>query len=104
MPRNAVASKQKSYIPATPAPVRHVTPAPTIGQSIKDGFGVGIGVSLANRLVSGIFGPPTIQTQQTVIQKNMPTAFEQCIAENRGDVAVCAHLANGTSGQTDIKK
>lgn len=75
--------------------------APNISQSIKDGFGVGIGFSLANRLVSGIFGPPTVQTQQTVIYKSQPTAFEQCISEHRDDVAVCAHLA---SGQLDIKK
>jgi hypothetical protein len=101
MPRS-VAAKYTAPRPA-PAPIHHVIPAPTIGQSIKDGFGLGVGVSLANRLVTGIFGPPTVQTQQTVIQKNVPTAFEQCIAENSGDVSVCAHLA-GASGQTDIKK
>jgi len=81
--------------PPTPA---YTQPAasPTIGQAIKEGFGVGIGVSLANRVVSGLFGPPTIQVAQ-------PTPFEQCIAEHRDDIAVCAHLANG-SGQSNLKK
>jgi hypothetical protein len=94
MPRSIAAKRN-----TVPAPVTLSVPAyrpPTIGQSIKEGFGVGVGVSLANRLVSGIFGPPTVQTIQV-------SAFEQCIAEHRDDVGACAHLATG-SGQPDIKK
>lgn len=83
---------------STPA-YNHPVTTPTIGQAIKEGFGVGIGVSLANRVVSGLFGPPTIQVAQ-------PTPFEQCIAEHRDDVAVCAHLASASngSGQSNLKK
>ncbi len=85
----------------TPAPVTLSVPAyqpPTIGQSIKDGFGLGVGVNLASRLVSEIFGPPTVQT----VQVPTVSAFEQCIAEHRDNVGACAHLATG--GQTGIKK
>ena len=105
--------------PVRPTPILSPTPAyappaasPTIGQAIKEGFGVGIGVSLANRVMSGLFGPPTIQVAQpaqpaqSVIHQSQPTPFEQCIAEHRDDVAVCAHLASNDngSGQSNIKK
>lgn len=103
MPRITTTPKQKSLPLPSPSSVVQYKP-PTIGQSIKEGFGVGIGVSLANRLVSNIFGPPTIQTSSPTVNPpySAPTPFEQCIAEHREDITVCAHLAN--SGQSNIKK
>jgi hypothetical protein len=100
MPRSIAAKNKTSTVPVHATMIPAYRP-PTIGQSIKEGFGVGVGVSLANRIVSGIFGPPTVQTIQ--VSQKVPTvsAFEQCIAEHRDDVGACAHLA---SGQSDIKK
>ena len=54
---------------------------------MKDGFGLGFGSAIAHRMVSGIFGAPTVATVAA------PTAFEQCVAEHRDDIALCAHLA-----------
>lgn len=64
-------------------------PPPTLGQSMKDGFGLGVGSAIAHRLVAGIFGAPTV----AVAQAREPTAFEQCVAEHRDDIALCTHLA-----------
>lgn len=47
--------------------------------SIKEGFGWGIGTAVARTL----FGGSSAQ----------PTDFEQCIAEHKDDIALCAHLA-----------
>lgn len=72
-----------------------IVQAPTFGQSIKDGFGLGLGSSLANRLVSNIFGPPQIAVAGAAAQaptKPELTAYEQCIVEHREDHAVCGHL------------
>jgi hypothetical protein len=33
----------------------------TFGQSIKDGFGLGIGVSVADRIVGSLFGPRKVE-------------------------------------------
>ena len=66
---------------------------PSLGQSIKDGFGLGMGSAIGQRLVSSLFGTPTIQIAPAPAPKREITAFEQCIAEHRDDVAVCAHLA-----------
>lgn len=62
-------------------------PAPSFGQTIKEGFGFGFGNAIAQRVATSIFGAPKIQTER------VPTAYEQCIAEHRDDAALCAHLA-----------
>lgn len=77
-------------------PVPMSTAAPTIGQSMKDGFGLGFGSAIAHRMVSGIFGAPTVNTVAAPAQ---PTAFEQCVAEHRDDIALCAHLAEKKSNK-----
>ena len=94
MPRVATPKHKTNPLPL---PVVQYKP-PSVGQSMKEGFGLGIGVSLANRLVSGIFGPPTVQSVVTTTNPTV-TAFEQCIAEHRDDIGACAHLA-GTSNDT----
>ena len=88
MPR-PLANRNTNYRPS-PAPTHistSVAQGPTLGQSIKDGFGLGIGSAIGHRIVSGVFGAPSVTTIKE------PTAFEQCIAKNRDDIAVCAHLA-----------
>lgn len=85
MPR----SQTSRHLPAPQSKVNTIIPAaaPTLGQSLKDGFGLGMGSAIAHRMVSGIFGSPSVTVQRE------PTAFEQCVAEHRDDVALCAHLA-----------
>ena len=63
---------------------------PSLLQNAKEGFGLGIGVSLAQRAVAAIFGPPTI-TLSTEKEKREPTEYEQCLIEKR-DIGICAHL------------
>lgn len=64
---------------------------PSLGQSIKDGFGLGIGSAIGHRIVSGIFGAPTVNVAAAAPRE--PTAFEKCVADHRDDIALCAHLA-----------
>ena len=89
MPRTST-NKPIVYKP-TPQPVVHKPalhpPTPSLGQTIKEGFGFGVGNAIAQRVATSIFGAPKIQTEQ------IPTAYEQCIAEHRDDAALCAHLA-----------
>ena len=85
MPRSSTVTT-RPVRSAAPATVHHtVETTQTLGQSIKQGFGFSIGSAIAHR----IFGAPSV----TVEQKKTPTAYEQCIAEHRDDVALCAHLA-----------
>jgi hypothetical protein len=54
--------------------------------AVKEGFGWGIGTSVARSLFGGggVPQPPA---------KSEPTEFERCIAEHKEDIAICAHLA-----------
>ena len=97
MPRSspAAAIKRPTF---APGPSIH-SPAPVVIQrevslmsSVKEGFGVGVGMSVARSLFGG-----GVQQQP---QKSEPTEFERCIAEHKGDmaeykdkIAACAHLA-----------
>lgn len=91
MPR-ATSAKKQTFLPRpAPAPPSLPLPAPSLGQSIKEGFGVGVGVAAAQRMMSGLFGAPKVQVEQQ--QPKTLTAYEQCLVESRGNVGVCAHLA-----------
>ena len=59
----------------------------TLGQSIKQGFGVGVGSRLAN----GILGPASHPSEFKSIDSK-PTEYKQCMTENNDDKAACAHL------------
>ena len=60
---------------------------PSLLQNAKEGFGLGIGVSLAQRAVSAVFGPAEVR----VVPVRDPTEYEKCLIENR-DIGICAHL------------
>ena len=58
----------------------------TLGQSIKQGFGFGVGTHLAN----AILGPAGRPNEQKPIVIN--NEYKQCMTENNDDKAACAHL------------
>jgi hypothetical protein len=60
---------------------------PTLLQNAKEGFGLGIGVGLAQRAITAVFGP----TEVRMIPVRDPTEYEKCLIENR-DIGICAHL------------
>ncbi len=106
-------SKPASSAPkvTTPQPaIHHHTTSyqpPTLGQSMKDGFGLGVGSAIAQRVVSGIFGAPTVNIQQSdtsvikqepikVVGKFDKKAFEACMEENYNNYDSCKkHLEEG---------
>ena len=51
---------RRAPAPPAPAPQRLEVSGPTLGQSVKDGFGLGVGSSLGHRAVSWMFGPPAV--------------------------------------------
>jgi hypothetical protein len=50
-------------------PITPVSSSPSVLSSIKDGFGMGLGASLADRAISSIFGPRTIEVQHNNCDK-----------------------------------
>lgn len=93
MPRQTSSAKSpvRSYRPFSPlAPSVPISvEQPTLGQSIKQGFGFGVGTSLARTLVERAFASPVSgqQPQQQAQQpqqqkkscKELEAEFNQCI-------------------------
>jgi len=92
MPRNSSPTKSHSTSynptpsPTAPVPFRNpystvgdplaTSSRPSLGQSIKEGFGLGAGSAIAQRMVSAVFGAPTINTVST---NTTPPSFKyQC--------------------------
>ena len=77
MPRSSSNSSVKHSAPSVPStqfrtpsssvghPVPSVSAAPSLGQSVKEGFGLGVGSAVAHRVVASIFGAPTVNVAQT---------------------------------------
>lgn len=68
---------------------------PSIGEIVKQGFGFGIGSSLANRVVASVLGPTHHQSQPIQVSsqetKREPVhsiAYNQCVLEG-GNHEVC---------------
>lgn len=86
-----------------PSPVAYTTP--TLGQSMKEGFGLGVGASIARNVVDRAFGAftsttPTTSTTSTSsqISSHVPVQentklYEQCI-ENGATEEFCRKISN----------
>jgi hypothetical protein len=85
----------RNYAMSNPNTPASSPSSPSILSSIKDGFGIGLGASLADRLTGSIFGPRTIEVQhnncdkiidlyKTGLQNNNITStleqdYQQCV-------------------------
>lgn len=66
-PTRSISSAVHSFPSTSPnlAPTPASSPSsPSFLSSLKDGFGLGIGASIADRLTGSIFGPRTVNIQQ----------------------------------------
>lgn len=90
-------SKPNLPVPYTPAPppMAYQPAAPSFGQVVKEGFGLGVGQSIAHRAVSAVLGPPSISmTQQQ--SPSIPETKKNCLSE-RDTFETCMK----TSGRED---
>ena len=87
--------KAQSYFVSAPRPT--AATAPTLGQTMKDGFGLGVGVSIADRLVGAIFGPRQVQMIPVLEPKPAQTVYERCLELTLGREEPCAHLKESKS-------
>jgi hypothetical protein len=80
------------HSPKVPVPVHHHVVAPTFGQTLKDSFGMGIGISLGQRAVNAVFGAatPAAPVAQKPVNKcqKLNDSLNNCIL-NMDDVTSC---------------
>jgi hypothetical protein len=99
----------KQVAPVTSAP-SFATQQPqqsSLGQSMKDGFGMGIGSAIAHRAVSAVFGAPKVEmiglekkdaaSATTILQ---PTPYEQCMKYNTNDHETCKSYLTGSQNSS----
>jgi hypothetical protein len=86
---------------------------PSFGQTMKEGFSLGVGSAIAHRVVGAIFGAPTVNVSQTSTPIAHPCdkerfAFESCMKTQSMDTFCgqeqiaytdCIHMTKPTSGQ-----
>ena len=91
-PTTSVSAYKPSSVPA----VYH-TPQPTLLQSMKEGFGLGVGVSVARNLVDRAFGTVAASAPVAAVQKSTvpydSKLYEQCI-ENGATHEFCTQIAS----------
>ena len=65
-------------------------PAPTLGQTIKEGFGLGLGSAVAHRVVGAVLGPPKIEMVTVPAPKQSYDLWARCLEQTHYDVEKCA--------------
>jgi len=94
MPRSANKSVVAHKVVPTAVVPASVSRPSSLLQTVKDGFGFGVGSAIAHRMVSAVVGPQVRAEPQSVSpeidQRNL--AYEQCLVENPNDVIVCKYL------------
>jgi hypothetical protein len=81
-------------------------------ESIVSGVGSGVGFSLGSRLVSGIFGAPTVNVASSTNPAGIPSApaqlpaFQQCNqnAFDAGEKLLCVRLYNTDASYAEFKQ
>jgi hypothetical protein len=88
MPRRTSQSPIRSPIVSKPTisspPVTYTPQGPTFGQSIKDGFGFGLGSAIAHRIIGP--APVVVQAPATTTQSS---EYERCMKESFNDAELC---------------
>ena len=90
-------------LPLPPPIVYRPSPPPTLGQSIKDGFGLGIGASIARNVVDSVVyklggafqqapGAPRPFTGETLPPGSTEALYKQCLAAKTSQH--CGKLSN----------
>lgn len=91
MPRN-----NKNTSPAIiPKPTLAVTNTrPTLGQTMKEGFGVGLGVSLGQHAVNGVMNFLSPPKSSSIVENTKLQEYEKCMKYSSNDTEFCKTLLN----------
>lgn len=108
MPRSSSQSRHTPSAPRPAAPKPATTVSSSFGQAVKEGLGVGLGVSLGYRLVTSIFGAsrvevvdtklpaapaaPYVPSSQAPVDLPQFTPYQKCIESHPNDPMYCDSL------------
>ena len=92
--------------PSKPSSVQTIqVQQPTLMESVKSGFGFGIGSSIAHNIFGSRPAPAQAPAQSApMADPTKLTAYEQCLVDTHGDLTGCKHLRVGAMVTADINK
>lgn len=76
---------RRTTTPTPPVWYSAPAPAPTLGQTVKEGFGLGLGSAVAHRVVGAVLGPPKIE----MATKQSHDLWARCLEQTNYDVEKC---------------
>lgn len=75
-----------------PAPLPVNNQRPSFGQTMKEGFGLGVGVSVAQHAVNGIMNFLTPPKSSSVVDNQKTIEYEKCMKYSVNDYETCKVL------------
>jgi hypothetical protein len=73
-------------------PVVESIQRPSLGQSMKEGFGLGVGVSVAQHAVNGVMNFLTPPKASNPVENSKVQEYEKCMKYSSNDVDLCKNL------------
>lgn len=98
MPRSSVKVTKKNQVAPVPTQhnnksvVHHTTEKPSLLQTMKEGFGFGLGSSVARNMIDSIFRKDTNNSNSSIHTNN--EMYTQCMKDFNDDKAVCDKYLN----------
>jgi len=93
MTRNKVSRPPKPVVtkPVVKQPAV-IQPLPSLGQSIKEGFGLGVGLSVGRNIVDGVFNMFSTPKSSNPSENKKIAEYEKCLEYNSNDIDKCKSL------------
>ena len=67
-------------------------PLPSLGQSIKEGLGLGVGLSVGRNIVDGVFNMFSTPKSSNPSENKKIAEYEKCLEYNSNDIEKCKSL------------
>ena len=90
MPRNNK-NTSLTVIPK-PTAVSVINTRPTLGQTMKEGFGVGLGVSLGQHAMNGVMNFLSPPKSSSIVENTKVQEYEKCMKYSSDDSEFCKTL------------
>jgi hypothetical protein len=89
MPRNNK-NTSPAIIPKPTLPV--INTRPSLGQTMKEGFGVGLGVSLGQHAMNGVMNFLSPPKSSSIVENTKLQEYEKCMKYSSDDSEFCKTL------------
>ena len=87
-----MARKNSSVVVHKPKEVSVLNARPTLGQTMKEGFGLGVGMSVAQHTVNGVMNFLTPPKSSNPVENTKQIEYEKCMKYSSNDSEFCRTL------------